>query len=174
MTAASFLKQLHLRSCGLVVLSRGGLLDDVDCVEDAETRIAAGLAARRDDSGGSSDGDGDSDARGTIDEAPVRVWFGGAGVFVARPRPLFARQQLETRLIKEREKERVGMRMWETRFVLLCLPPCLLCLCRPQAFICRRLCSMSLSPQATVLCHHHSALNHQHNKPGFARSVECQ
>lgn len=44
--AASLLKQLHLRSCGLVVLSRGGLVDNMQRVEDAETRITAGQEAQ--------------------------------------------------------------------------------------------------------------------------------
>ena len=92
MDAASLLKQLHLRSCGLVVLSRGGVLDGVHCVEDAETRITAGQERKREDD---DNGDGD----GHKDEAPVRlhvivivvvvvdvvvivVGGGGGGVFV--------------------------------------------------------------------------------------------
>ena len=48
MDAASLLKTLHLRSCGLVLLSRGGVIDDIRCVEDAETTITAGAAACND------------------------------------------------------------------------------------------------------------------------------
>ena len=74
MDAASLLKQLHLRSCGLVVLSRGGVLDGVHCVEDAETRITAGQEKRREDED-SDDGDGHKD------EEPVGMQ-GGSVVFV--------------------------------------------------------------------------------------------
>lgn len=65
MDAASLLKQLHLRSCGLVVLSRGGVLDGVLSVEDTETRITAGQERKGEDEDG-DEGDGHKD------EAPVR------------------------------------------------------------------------------------------------------
>lgn len=75
--AASLLKQLHLRSCGLVVLSRGGLVDDVHCVEDAERRITAGQEAKRED-------DDEESAVGEKGSGPVRVFdvgvVGVAGV----------------------------------------------------------------------------------------------
>lgn len=45
--AASLLKTIHLRSCSLVVLSRGGVIDNIRCVEDAEKQITAGVEARR-------------------------------------------------------------------------------------------------------------------------------
>lgn len=58
--AASFLKQLHLRSCGLVVLSRGGFVDDMQSVEDAETMISAGQeVTKRKDGEDVADGDKD-------------------------------------------------------------------------------------------------------------------
>lgn len=62
--AASFLKQLHLRSCGLVVLSRGGFVDDMQSVEDAETMISAGQEATKNN-------EGDDGADGGKDDTPV-------------------------------------------------------------------------------------------------------
>lgn len=43
--AASLLKTLHLRSCALVVLSRGGVIDHMSSVEDAESRTAMSIGA---------------------------------------------------------------------------------------------------------------------------------
>ncbi|CAM9264513.1 unnamed protein product, partial [Ectocarpus sp. 12 AP-2014] len=62
--AASFLKQLHLRSCGLVVLSRGGFVDDMQSVEDAETMISAGQeVTKRNEGVDSANGDKDDTPR---------------------------------------------------------------------------------------------------------------
>ncbi|CAM9498108.1 unnamed protein product, partial [Ectocarpus fasciculatus] len=62
--AASFLKQLHLRSCGLVVLSRGGFVDDMQSVEDTETMISAGQEVTKNKEGeDSADGDKDDTPR---------------------------------------------------------------------------------------------------------------
>ncbi|CBJ25838.1 tetratricopeptide repeat domain protein [Ectocarpus siliculosus] len=62
--AASFLKQLHLRSCGLVVLSRGGFVDDMQSVEDAETMISAGQeVTKRKEGEDIADGDKDDTPR---------------------------------------------------------------------------------------------------------------
>ncbi|CAM9303645.1 unnamed protein product, partial [Hapterophycus canaliculatus] len=65
--AASLLKQLHLRSCGLVVLSRGGVTDNMRGVEDAETRITAGQETKREDH------DEDDGADAEEYEAPRRM-----------------------------------------------------------------------------------------------------
>ncbi|CAM9536199.1 unnamed protein product, partial [Scytosiphon promiscuus] len=64
--ALCLIKQLHLRSCGLVVLSRGGVVDSMRGVEDAETRITAGQEAKR------RDLDGDDGADAEEYEAPRR------------------------------------------------------------------------------------------------------
>ncbi|CAM9978651.1 unnamed protein product, partial [Sphacelaria rigidula] len=55
--AASLLKTLHLRSCALVVLSRGGVIDHMSSVEDAESRTAIGEEDREKGRGGNGVGE---------------------------------------------------------------------------------------------------------------------